>query len=145
MTPYTAIAIICANIVNRSTNQSFGTAVLAMQAGCMVRRQSWNGDFFVFRQVPSKVPHDVIPKMTSLPAKVKEVLMTRHRDLHYHHQFAVVDSLSNIQSFIPTVDDMEAHDWITEPAFISMEAYQNDNKIEIPTARETVGTAIPLE
>ena len=47
---------------------SFGEAVDKLKKGKMLQRIGWNGKgLFIFRQVPSMVGIDIVPKMTSLP------------------------------------------------------------------------------
>jgi len=128
--------------VNHTDKHSFGSAVDAMKQGCIAYRQHWRGEL-IFRQVPSKVPADIVPRMTSLPAKVKEIMAHRNKDLHYHHQIAQLNVDCTVEAYTPSVADMEAEDWIVEPAFV--EPYVSMVKVEEPTARETVGTATPLE
>ena len=45
---------------------NFGEAIQALNEGKMVARQGWD-NLFVFKQVPSIIDKDVVPKMTSLP------------------------------------------------------------------------------
>lgn len=52
---------------------NFGEAIHALNEGKMVARQGWD-NLFVFKQVPSMVDKDIVPKMTSLPDAVKKNL-----------------------------------------------------------------------
>jgi hypothetical protein len=112
---------------------SFGQAVEAMKEGLPVSRASWdqkNGGF-VFRQVPSLVPAEIIPRMTSLPEAVKQLVLSRSMPMQYENQLAFVDSLNHACSWDPTVEDVLATDWLVCQSHV--------------TASETVGTATPLE
>lgn len=128
--------------VTNIENSNFATAVEVMKQGGIAYREGWNGDF-IFRQVPSLVPADIIPKMTSLPNKVKEITLCRNKDLRYRHQFARVSTTNDVEAYSPSVADVEAEDWVVEPA----EPYVGWNKLQEKeaTAGDTVGTATPLE
>jgi hypothetical protein len=112
---------------------TFGQAIEAMKEGLPVSRSKWYsaGGGFVFRQVPSLVPAEIIPRMTSLPEAVKELVLTRGIPMQYENQFAFVDSLNRACSWAPTVEDALATDWFVRQTHV--------------TASETVGTATPLE
>lgn len=112
-------------------NQTFGQAVDALHQGKMVSREGWNGkDLFVFRQVPSEVPEQIIPKMTSLPEAVKTKVVSRNLPLRYQNQLAIVYPDNNVHGWTPSPSDALANDWcIHEPHVV---------------AGETVGTAAPI-
>ena len=114
-----------------TTNQTFGQAIEALKEGKMVSREGWNGKgMFVFRQVPSQVPADIIPKMTSLPASVKEVLAKRGTSITYQNQFCIVNPDSSLHGWQPSGSDTMATDWCIHAEHV--------------IAGETVGTATPL-
>jgi Protein of unknown function (DUF2829) len=123
------------NILNPTT---FGGAVAAMKNGAAVYRQNWAPDFLIFRQVPSTVPADIIPRMTSLPETVKVIARRRNRDLTYRHQFACLSGDNTVEAYVPTIADIEANDWIV----LGSEMGAGPEPI---VAGETVGTAKPLE
>jgi hypothetical protein len=90
----------------------FGAAIDALRAGKMAQRIGWNGTgMFVFRQVPSKVPSAIVPKMSSLPQAVKDVLVARGGDLQYSNQFALVKEDNTINGWAPSSADALATDW----------------------------------
>lgn len=44
--------------------RDFGGALVAVKAGKMISRQGWNGKgLFVFQQIPSEIPKEIVPKM----------------------------------------------------------------------------------
>ncbi len=91
---------------------TFGAAIRAMTDGLPVTRLGWNGKgLFVFRQVPSLVPCGLVPRMTSLPERVKEVLVARVFDLRYKDQFCLVSPDSTLQGWAPSAPDVLAEDW----------------------------------
>lgn len=97
-----------------------GDAVKALHEGKRVRRQSWYYDKkFVFRQVPSTIPSNIVPKMQSLPQTVKDYFISTFNDekaqideIYYSDQLAIVGDSNLIQSFSPTVEDTLAQDWV---------------------------------
>jgi len=113
------------------TNQTFGQAVQALHEGKIVSRAGWNGKgMFIFRQVPSEVPVDVIPRMTSLPPAVKAKVLERGMPLRYQNQLAIVYPDNNVYGWVASPSDVLESDWcIHEPHVV---------------AGETVGTATPL-
>jgi hypothetical protein len=113
------------------TNQTFGQAIEALKQGKIVSRAGWNGKgMFVFRQVPSMVPAEIIPKMTSLPQAVKDVLVRRYAPITYQDQFCRVDPDNSLHGWQPSGGDILATDWEIHDEHV--------------VAGETVGTAVPL-
>jgi Protein of unknown function (DUF2829) len=114
-----------------TTKQTFGQAIEALKEGKIVSREGWNGkSLFVFRQVPSSVPADIIPKMTSLPPAVKDVLVKTGMPITYQNQFCIVYPDNSLHGWQPSGSDALATDWCIFGEFA--------------VAGETVGTATPL-
>ncbi len=98
----------------------FGEAIKALKDGKIVKRSEWNKDFFIFKQVPSSVGKNIVPKMTSLPESVKIEFDKRFNDLenhqidsiHYVDQIAFVNWSGRIDSYTPSVIDVFAEDWV---------------------------------
>lgn len=112
-------------------NQTFGQAIEALKEGKIVSRAGWNGKgLFVFRQVPSAVPADIIPKMTSLPQAVKDRLGKTGLPITYQNQFCIVYPDNSLHGWQPSGSDSLATDWEIHD--------------EHAIAGETVGTAKPL-
>ena len=96
---------------------NFGQAIEALKQGKAVKREFWeeleeHGYAFVFRQVPSVVDADIIPKMTSLPEEIKEKFAGRNLPIKYKNQLVCVSWGNTIQSWTPTSQDILAEDWI---------------------------------
>src|SRR5690606_2507951 len=95
----------------------FKKAIQALNEGKRVRRESWHSDKrFVFRQVPSEIPKEVIPKMQSLPDTVKAFFLKTFEEeqiaaIYYSDQLALVGMSNCITSYSPTVSDSFASDW----------------------------------
>lgn len=114
-----------------TANQTFGQAIEALKQGKIVSREGWNGkNLFVFRQVPSSVPADIIPKMTSLPPAVKDVLVKTGSAITYQNQFCIVYPDNSLHGWQPSGSDALATDWCIHGEYVE--------------AGETVGTATPL-
>ena len=118
-------------------NQTFGQAIETMKGGRIVSREEWGGKMFLFMQVPSEVPAAIIPRMTSLPDAVKDVVAARGLPLRYQDQFALVHLNNDVCGWSPSPSDALATDWQSHdgyPQFIEGHLI----------AGETVGTAKPL-
>lgn len=97
----------------KTSGLSFGQAIEVARSGGMIARSGWNGKgMFVFMQVPSEIAFDTIPKMTSLPQKVKDELSSRKLNLFYSNQFAIVHSDNRINGWTPSPSDSLAEDWL---------------------------------
>ena len=65
-------------LIPTATGLSFGEAVEAAKADKLIARAGWNGKgMFVFQRPEDTLSADVIPKVKSLPASVKEFLIAR--------------------------------------------------------------------
>jgi len=92
---------------------NFGTAVKAIKQGKRACRQGWNGKgLFIFEQVPNLVGVHIIPKMSSLPQSVKDVLIKRDQPIKYLNQIALVKPNNEVNGWSPSTADALAEDWI---------------------------------
>ena len=99
---------------------SFGKAVEALKQGKRVQRKGWNGKgLFIFEQVPSSVPAEIVPKMTSLPQSVKDEFKRRFEganmtdgSIKYQNQIAMVYPDNNIYGWVASPSDVLEQDWI---------------------------------
>lgn len=97
---------------------NFGVALAALNDGKRVRRSNWHGNKkFIFRQVPSEVPANIVPKMSSLPQSVKDYFVMTFQEeqidaIYYSDQIAVVGHGNLITSWSPSTSDAMAEDWI---------------------------------
>ena len=91
----------------------FGVAIDALRAGLRVTRQGWNGkDRFVYKQIPASIGSEIIPKMTSTPDSVKKEFETRGQSMSFTNQCAIVHPDGSIDSWVPSISDIFALDWI---------------------------------
>lgn len=99
---------------------SFGEATEALKKGKMVQRKGWNGKgLFIFMQIPSQVPGNIVPKMTSLPQSVKDEFKRREDTqegndgtISYQNQIAMVYPDNNIYGWVASPSDVLEQDWI---------------------------------
>lgn len=115
--------------------QTFHVAVRASIAGRLIRRKAWPDGTFVVAQVPSTVPTEIIPKMSSLPADAKAVFIHRGKPIHYSDQYVIVDARNEICGWVPGHSDMANEDWQVLPV--------SDFDMPAAPVSETAGTAIP--
>ena len=121
------------------TNKTFGEAITAAKAGKRISRAGWNGKgMFVFVQVPSEVPEEIIPKMSSLPSDVKAELVRRGGSIRYQNQMAMVYPDNNIYGWLASPSDCLESDWCIH------EEASDEPTYEAAPVAETVGTATPL-
>jgi len=102
---------------------NFGEAVTHLKNGKMLQRIGWNRKgLFIFRQVPSIVSIDIVPKMTSLPDEVKAEFIKRHSEgngasiaelgsVRYSNQIAIVKPNNEINNWSASISDALATDW----------------------------------
>lgn len=99
---------------------TFGLAVELLEKGCLVRRTSWsNNDIFVFKQIPSEIKAEIVPKMQSLPEAAKNYFQSQFNDekaqinaIYYSNQLAIVHKSNLIEGWTPSPADVLATDWI---------------------------------
>lgn len=74
-------------------------------------RSSWEGDKFIFCQIPTTISANIIPNMQSLPDIVKtNILEEGYYAIHYINQICIFEN-GNITYYIPSGEDMFATDW----------------------------------
>lgn len=87
-----------------------------MKKGLSIAREGWSGKgLFVFKQIPSDIAADIIPKMQSVPDSVKKLLIGRmvkgEPGLHYTNQMAIVHTDGRVDSWVPSASDVFAEDY----------------------------------
>ena len=102
---------------------NFGEAMTHLKQGKMLQRIGWNGKgLFIFRQVPSQVSIEIVPKMTSLPDTVKAEFVKRSNaansveteafsSIRYSNQIVIVKPNNEINNWAPSVSDSMSDDW----------------------------------
>ena len=115
-------------VYKENGNLSFGDAIeFGLKRGKRVQRRGWNGKgLFVFMQVPSEIPIEIVPKMTSLPQSVKDEFKRRHlncksdwdidciffNSITYDKQLALVHPNNSITGWSPSTTDALTNDWV---------------------------------
>ena len=98
---------------------NFEAILPRLKNGEPVRRFNWEEGTFIFQQVPSRISKEIVPKMQSLPEKVKEIFVKRFEDsdeqiddaIYYNNQVAHVTKSNLITSYTPSISDLTADDW----------------------------------
>lgn len=98
---------------------NFGDALARLDEGLMLSRSAWSEEkLFVFKQVPSVIGKDVVPKMQSLPQAVKTEFEKRFENpsnqvdaIYYECQFAIVNQSNLITGWSPSPVDVLSSDW----------------------------------
>lgn len=70
-------------------------AVISREA--IAFRSNWEGDKFIFCQIPANIPANIIPNMQSLPDIVKNEIL--------------ININGNITYYTPSEEDLVALDW----------------------------------
>lgn len=92
---------------------SFGDAVIAAKQGKRISRTGWNSSgLFVFVQVPSTIPPEVVSRMSSLPESVKAEFAKRGGHISYSNQWALVKPDNTVNGWAPSAADALAEDWV---------------------------------
>ena len=101
---------------------NFGEVIEKLKLGYALRRKGWNGKgIFVFMQIPSEISIDIVPRMQSLPSRVKDQFIKRVMDrdkkdefetIFYSNQLAIVHPNNTINGWVPSVSDIFANDWV---------------------------------
>lgn len=95
---------------------TFQQALEAMNQGYAVRRtNNWPKNYIVFAQIPQTVNDDIIPKMTSVPELVKQLILEKgNKTIAYHDQCIMLNvETGDAQYFVPTIANCNANDWET--------------------------------
>ena len=91
---------------------NFGLAIEALKQGRLVYRDGWNGKgMFVVKQIPSEIPLEVIPRMQSVQADAKDILLLRNTTLKYCNQMLIIKQDGTADSWVPSSSDVFAEDW----------------------------------
>ena len=66
---------------------------------------------FIYYQIPAKIDLSVVPKMTSVPNGVKEIMGQLQKGFNYQNQAVKVDKDGYVTYWNPSIEDIEAEDW----------------------------------
>ena len=92
---------------------SFGIAIQVLKFGLAIRRSGWNGKgLMVFKQVPTHIESDIIPKMQSLPQSAKDLILKGKGFIDYTSQCLIYnENTGRADSWVPSISDVFAEDW----------------------------------
>lgn len=95
------------------TTFDFSYAIELLREGRCIARTGWAGrGLFVFKQVPSSIGSEIIPKMQSVPQKAKQVILRTVGHIDYENQCVIYDTKTGIaNSWVPSISNMFAADW----------------------------------
>lgn len=95
------------------TKYGFGEAIIALKFGLAIRRDGWNGKgLMVFKQVPTHIEGDIIPKMQSLPQSAKDLILEGNGFIDYTSQCLIYnENTGRADSWVPSISDVFAEDW----------------------------------
>lgn len=84
-----------------------------IREGYAVRRDAWGEDGrMVFKQVPSHITSDIIPKMQSLPEEAKRQVLKAGDHIDYVAQCLIFNPQNGEgNSWTPSIEDVFANDW----------------------------------
>lgn len=99
---------------------NIGKAVDALKEGKRVKCLEWDSSKkFVFMQIPSTIPSQVVPKMQSLPESVKAYFNETFESeaeqidaIYYGNQIALVGLSNTVESYSPSCRDLLSDGWI---------------------------------
>ena len=100
----------------------FSDALKALKAFKIIRRREWWSEgLVVFRQVPAHITSEIIPKMQSLPADAKQLIMKGQKHplikggkqvIDYTSQCLIYNTFTGqADSWAPSISDVFAEDW----------------------------------
>jgi len=89
----------------------FSAMIEYLEQGYPIYRSADPEGSFTFRQVPAVIAVDVIPKMTSVPDKVKSLMAENGNPFSYHDQVVQVDANGGCTYRAFTHEDIFAEDW----------------------------------
>lgn len=92
---------------------NFKEALNAMNNGQAVRRiNDWPKNYIVFTQIPQTISEEIIPKMTSVPNEVKNIILNNSKCISYHDQCIMLNvETGSAEYFVPTIKNCNAEDW----------------------------------
>lgn len=96
----------------RSKEMSFGEAIAALKNGECVRRKSFDEGVIITKQVPSVIPEEIIPRMTSLNEHTKHIILNTCKHIKYNNQLLAIHLLTgDAEQYAPSISDINAKDW----------------------------------
>lgn len=99
---------------------NIGQAVEALNNGERLSREGWPNctEVSIFKQVPSIIGKEIVPKMQSLPQSVKDFFEWTFKNedaqinsIYYDNQVAMILPSNLIVGWNPSVADLFAKDW----------------------------------
>ena len=97
----------------------------ALRKGEVVRRRVFRSNLVVFMQIPAEIPAQDIPKIKSMPTKMRILIEECEAGVIYHDQFMMYDFADQSCTFYRfDGEDINADDWeLVNP--ISYDPYED--------------------
>ena len=90
---------------------TFAEILVELNNGKVVTRESYNGNFVIFKQIPCDI-ENVIP-MKSLPSDMKILLKMNNLGIKYRDQYIIYDYNTEIATYtVFDGEDINATDWL---------------------------------
>lgn len=91
---------------------TFGEILKELETGKVVRRESYNNNLVIYKQVPASIGTNYILKMRSIPSDMKIMLMRNEAELNFRNQFIIYDFIDEYATYVAfDGDDITATDW----------------------------------
>lgn len=96
----------------KTDDLTFGLAIEALKLGKCVARKGWNGKgMFITKQVPGVIGLEIVPKMSSLNAETKELILSSGNPIDYKSQMLIIKPDGTADSWVASSSDTFAEDW----------------------------------
>lgn len=107
------VSLLTRKMMDSVVTYNFDMVLFMLKDGYVLTRQAWRRDNkMIFRQVPQHCDENVIPKMTSLPERVRGAVLETAKNIYFADQCLVFNALTgHTSSWVPTVEDLFATDW----------------------------------
>ena len=128
-------------------------AIIALNKGKRIKRAGWNGEnMFIFKQIPSQISLDIVPRMQSLPNSVKNAFIKRLEEgdnnqeflsIRYENQLCLVSPDNVLYGYVFSGSDALANDWIVlDTDLEDQNTFSEPVKVGPPPGGHTFGQAV---
>lgn len=128
-------------------------AIIALNKGKRIKRAGWNGEnMFIFKQIPSQIPLDIVPRMQSLPNSVKNAFVKRLEEgdnnqdflnIRYENQLCLVSPENVLYGYVFSGSDALANDWIVlDSELEDQDTSSKEQTFRSPPGGHTFGQAV---
>lgn len=91
---------------------NIGEALSYANEGNAIRRNSWNGCFIVFKQIPAIISREKITAMLSIPEDVKKLIVEFSDKIEYQNQLILFNFYDGVATYyVSDGEDLLEDDW----------------------------------